>query len=625
MITNTGKNIIAKYLIGEAPAYASFMALGCGAEPRNTVNSLVDVDTFEYAGGTIVLPPTPNPTSLPITITGIVSTVGLLPGMTIAGVGAGSFGSGVATITAVVNATSITITTATASTAGAITFYVFGSYSLIKIDNKFSLWKGARLSQVSSQGGSLDQSAITTVDKIFNEVTGTGARPALARITPGPVSGKIDNALLSIQIDPTIKSLEFESIRVPITSRGYVNDSGTNKVILTAQLPSEERYEFTEIGIYSAGSNRTAGVFDSKTISPFSATEGWQLNANGTVLNPSTTNSVNNSFKEYDVSIIDSNNIITAQEPAIKIRTSNAIFANQSRISRYEKTRFLDNVFLVKGNNSFIYKQGVDQVILDSLPSKEPKFLQLSNKTIDLSKNSSSDLIKLAFSIVSVNGNEVSQLPLDTFIIVEFLNGALTESAKMEIQISRDEYDLARNRYIVVTKKLEDLVYTSQFSWKNANTIRVYASTTRDVVVTKKIAPPLPGNLPSGFVTLTTSSEHGLNVGDRVFVSGVAGGTQDLDGIKTITAVTKVSPHTITYASAEIISSEANVTNGKLKATDDRFYIALDALRLDNVNTVNPIYGLVGYSIIQNETKAPVVKSPNTQNFVEYRFVLDVT
>ena len=33
MITNTGKNILAKYLIGQAPAYASYIAIGCGANP----------------------------------------------------------------------------------------------------------------------------------------------------------------------------------------------------------------------------------------------------------------------------------------------------------------------------------------------------------------------------------------------------------------------------------------------------------------------------------------------------------------------------------------------------------------------------------------------------------------
>jgi hypothetical protein len=41
------------------------------------------------------------------------------------------------------------------------------------------------------------------------------------------------------------------------------------KLYLTAELPTEERYEISEIGIYSAGSNPSAGAYDSKTIFAF--------------------------------------------------------------------------------------------------------------------------------------------------------------------------------------------------------------------------------------------------------------------------------------------------------------------------------------------------------------------
>ncbi len=36
MITDIGKKIIGKYLIGQAPAYASYIAIGCGPTPLNT-------------------------------------------------------------------------------------------------------------------------------------------------------------------------------------------------------------------------------------------------------------------------------------------------------------------------------------------------------------------------------------------------------------------------------------------------------------------------------------------------------------------------------------------------------------------------------------------------------------
>ncbi len=47
MITNTGKNIIGKYLLGQAPAYASFIAVGCGAKPLATVDAFGDYTAKE--------------------------------------------------------------------------------------------------------------------------------------------------------------------------------------------------------------------------------------------------------------------------------------------------------------------------------------------------------------------------------------------------------------------------------------------------------------------------------------------------------------------------------------------------------------------------------------------------
>ena len=55
------------------------------------------------------------------------------------------------------------------------------------------------------------------------------------------------------------------------------------------------------------------------------------------------------------------------------------------------------------------------------------------------------------------------------------------------------------------------------------------------------------------------------------------------------------------------------------------YYIALDALRLENIATVNPLYGLTGYSVIKNDDATTIIKSPNTNNYVEFRFSIGVT
>ena len=72
------------------------------------------------------------------------------------------------------------------------------------------------------------------------------------------------------------ENLDFEMFRVPISSRGYVQENGVNKIVLTAELPTEERYEITEVGLYSAGANPSAGSYDSKTVFAFTDAESWQ-------------------------------------------------------------------------------------------------------------------------------------------------------------------------------------------------------------------------------------------------------------------------------------------------------------------------------------------------------------
>ena len=91
---------------------------------------------------------------------------------------------------------------------------------------------------------------------------GCGPTPLATGDTPANFSAK--------------QNLDFEMFRIPISSRGFVNEEGVSKIVLTAELPTEERYEITEVGIYSAGSNPSAGAYDSKTVFAFTTGENWQ-------------------------------------------------------------------------------------------------------------------------------------------------------------------------------------------------------------------------------------------------------------------------------------------------------------------------------------------------------------
>jgi hypothetical protein len=517
MITDNGKGIIAKYLVGNAPAYASYIALGCGARPRNNINTLTGVS------------------SSGLTVT-TASTVGLHVGA-----------------------------------------------QVIKLSGTGTL---------SSAGNTIVTSVISGTQFTIN-------------LTP---TVALSSATLSIQPNSAKTVLDFEMFRVPITSRGYVNDNGVNKVVLTAQMPAEERYEITEIGVFSAGSNGVAGIYDSKLLYSFSEGESWEYhNSLASIAIPS----VNVPLDGAD------DDVISVASPVFQASASNRTFTSADRLARYERPRFFNNTIFIAGNDAAIYDfapisgvtgNGTTVTYTTSIPhgfatgdtvtitginpsgynatssaitvtnattftranatsasyvsggqavkTNEPQELliapssnhiHLTRKGYDLTRNSPADLLKLAFSVVNKDGEDLVQ-PDSVRIIVDFsttdiLNGG--EYARFEINLDNgtgvNQYNFEKNRFIVATTELQELVRTPGFNWNAVQVVKVYAS---------------------------------------VFKNG---------------------------------------------QPSSNYYVALDALRLDNVQTQNVLYGMTGYSVVQNGSATSIVKAPNTSNFVEFRFIVDVT
>ena len=103
-------------------------------------------------------------------------------------------------------------------------------------------------------------------------------------------------------IDYSAKTnMDFEMFRIPIISRGYITENGISKIVLTAELPTEERYEISEVGIYSAGSNPSASGYDSRNLILFSQEENWQY----VVTTPTAITTVNTPLDSNDDNIID--------------------------------------------------------------------------------------------------------------------------------------------------------------------------------------------------------------------------------------------------------------------------------------------------------------------------------
>ena len=74
---------------------------------------------------------------------------------------------------------------------------------------------------------------------------------------------------------------------------------------------------------------------------------------------------------------------------------------------------------------------------------------------------------------------------------------------------------------------------------------------------------------------------------------------------------------------ARIFSSVVYTTSGE-QMTSPIHYVELEGLRLENDTTANPLYGMVGYSVVRTSDGQPLYKYQNTNNYVEFRFNLDV-
>jgi hypothetical protein len=421
------------------------------------------------------------------------------------------------------------------------------------------------------------------------------------------------------------ENLDFEMFRVPISSRGFVNESGINKIVLTAELPTEERYEITEVGLYSAGTNPSAGSYGSKTIFSFASGENWvyrspaiseiplvqiSLDATDDEVNyPAVSNTITG-FYEVNGSVVET--------PVFETNADNLLFYKVNRAEKYERPRFLNNTLLVRGNTANLRKTvnvttasgsgtvvtyttalphtfsvgdvvtitgvspvayNLSSVTIASVPSTTTftvsnsatgsytsggsintnhfiinagsNHISLTNPNTGFSQNSPVDEMRLAFSLVKkVAGSQLSpdlSFPDTVRVLIEFSSSdtSSAEFARFEAELTNGtdpgEYDFSSNRYFVISKKLQELYTTANFTWDSVISAKIYVS---------------------------------------VIASGSA---------------------------------------------SNQYYLAFDALRLENIASQNPLYGLTGYSVVENANAETVIKLPNTSNYVEFRFSIGVT
>jgi hypothetical protein len=314
-------------------------------------------------------------------------------------------------------------------------------------------------------------------------------------------------------------ALDFEMFRVPIVSRGYVNEDGIAKIVFTGELPTEERYEITEVGVFSAGSNPSAGSNDSKTIYAFTQNENWEYHTDDSAV------AIPVVYQPLDPS---SDNIINAEQilglddvPVFQTNADNRTFTTQRRSDRYERSRFLNNIILMRGDTASISTNAQGHLELDS-----GYHIHLNGVNFDFNRNAPTDEIKLAFSLVNKDGekdspdylvdNPTYTFPIDSVkILLEFGSQDLAgsgEFARFEVDLQHAvDHDFFENRYVVVTKQLQELYKSPGFSWSIVNIAKV------SVCVADSAGNALPGY----YVAL--DSVRFENVTDRNPLYGLTG------------------------------------------------------------------------------------------------------
>lgn len=363
MITNDGKEIISKYLIGQVPSFATHLAIGCGAKPLtqadavpNTVFGQQRLD-FEM-------------TRVPISSKGFVDD------------------------SETFTVTHKTLTANVAELTTATAHYITVGETII----------------------------VSGVDATFN---------GQYRVTAVPTTTTLSYSRVATNVS-----------LVAITPVGSLIVSRT-KVSLTAELPSNSRYDITEVGIWSSGNNSIAGQYDSKMI--FNFAQSWQSHGNSIsdpILKPL---GVDNAVD------------ISGSETVFYASTADSLFQTGARKLRNEGPRHLNTSLLVRGDLSTITGAVNGEWVASGT------HVHLNDINFDISGNNSADLLKLAFSMIDKTATPQAAVDNVKIMMEFYKTESNTTSGYAKAQIYIPGSVLDANRYYVAGMTISQNVdYSNQ-------------------------------------------------------------------------------------------------------------------------------------------------------------------
>ena len=284
--------------------------------------------------------------------------------------------------------------------------------------------------------------------------------------------------------DATRKNLDFEIFRVPILSKGFVRENGVDKIVFKAEMPSDQRYQITEIGVFPALGNSIANQYDSKLLMTFSKAENWLYNfTSASVTSASVVEIANRLDGEApgepststDINVTEGINDYDYSDKIFHFNSNDGIFNDTARKNKHEPSRFLNQALMVRGDSSSYS-------------------IENSTFNFDFSQNSPNDKIRFAISLINKSANSNS-IPATTTIKIEFINnvGSRPKATYTKTLVQNDFNVKSSNgvlpsRYIVIDEDSTDLAnfgirlgsFTkdTDFSWGQVNLVKITAYVT---------------------------------------------------------------------------------------------------------------------------------------------------
>lgn len=266
------------------------------------------------------------------------------------------------------------------------------------------------------------------------------------------IGGVFDTAAYAIK-----DSLDFEMLRVPITSRAMRVVGGESYVVFTAELPSINRYAISEVGIYPSEQNNVFGSLDSFILNSFSLSEGWSIHNNTTITEIGLETTVETSGS------------ISPTAEAFVLKSDNAMF-NGQRLYKQEQPRYLNEAMAVRGNFSTV---SAGNLVYTG------KHIHITG--VDLSRldqaNQYLDKLKLGFSVLnkaSINTTNPTAVKIAIDFASDDPNAAAPTAYARWIMTPTVT---STGRYVVESATLSSLTKSSTaFRWSDVTTIRIYAN-----------------------------------------------------------------------------------------------------------------------------------------------------